>query len=697
MGGKESKPISLTYEEALKRVTDAELSRIKDAFKRLGTLNGALSKQAFVREVLGDAVSSQLAELIFYACGGSPKGITFRDLFCSLVLLTRGNKEEKIRFIFGVYSNEAGSHVVRSEMLKQLQRSEVHYVKESVLKLFANNEKVSYDDFREWLINNPDATTITRWLLDENSTVSLSNELETPTFYQTLAGVTHLEESEILELEKRYWYLKGLSPSGRLDFETLLPMLCPPLSKILAKGVFNAFDENRDNHIDFKEMACGISAACRGPQTERQKFCFKIFDLDKDGKLREEELFLMCQSLLQLQAEEIDPSISDGSSISDEEVEKVVKEILMNHDPSEEGFVTQEEFLIWTLNDSLTSIFMDIIFQVCHIILGLKPSSPNEEGDIVLGWLRRAERKSMNVGQFWYIVNMDWWNSWLSYVSCVRDSFSLSLCSSSQNSLQSISGKKTRFQKANIEGCVAMDNSGVMVTSISSLSNGESSFTSPSSTSSGLDSDYGSGRPNSLQRHSSSTSLHKRTISSSSHSLTVFSCDSRGSSPSHSPCLTRKPNGPGLSSYVSRPSAIDNSPLIENPASKIPQLTSEGGRLKRNIPLVQGRDFVLIPDSLWKVLQQWYGGAPPLPRQVIHGRSHGEVELELYPIMLKILRHVQNQNKPNLDYSNNNWVGFGSYGAAISKIADSTQYYVTSLPPLSNAFPKRYLALLGCI
>lgn len=61
-------------------------------------------------------------------------------------------------------------------------------------------------------------------------------------------------------------------------------------------------------------------------------------------------------------------NFSDGSSISDEEVEKVVKEILMNHDPSEEGFVTQEEFLIWTLNDSLNSIFMDIIFQVIYTI-----------------------------------------------------------------------------------------------------------------------------------------------------------------------------------------------------------------------------------------------------------------------------------------------------------------------------------------
>lgn len=45
-------------------------------------------------------------------------------------------------------------------------------------------------------------------------------------------------------------------------------------------------------------------------------------------------------------------------------------------------------------------------------------------------------------------------------------------------------------------------------------------------------------------------------------------------------------------------------------------LTGEGGRLKRNVPLVQGRDFVLVPDSLWKALQQWYGGSPALPRQV---------------------------------------------------------------------------------
>lgn len=64
-----------------------------------------------------------------------------------------------------------------------------------------------------------------------------------------------------------------------------------------------------------------------------------------------------------------------------------------------------------------------------------------------------------------------------------------------------------------------------------------------------------------------------------------------------------------------------------------------GGRLKRNEPLVQRRDFELVPESLWKALTMWYGGPLPLPRQVIMPPGRTDVELELYPLNLQILRH----------------------------------------------------------
>lgn len=80
-----------------------------------------------------------------------------------------------------------------------------------------------------------------------------------------------MEERDIIELEKRYWVLKGESRTGKLDLDTLRPLISPPVPLSVCAGVFAAFDENRDNHIDFKEMACGISAATRGPMVERQK------------------------------------------------------------------------------------------------------------------------------------------------------------------------------------------------------------------------------------------------------------------------------------------------------------------------------------------------------------------------------------------------------------------------------------------
>lgn len=59
---------------------------------------------------------------------------------------------------------------------------------------------------------------------------------------------------------------------------------------------------------------------------------------------------------------------------------------------------------------------------------------------------------------------------------------------------------------------------------------------------------------------------------------------------------------------------------------------------------MQGSDFELVPDSLWKALSMWYGGPLPLPRQVIRPPGRTEVELELYPLNLRILRHQPQQS-----------------------------------------------------
>lgn len=72
-------------------------------------------------------------------------------------------------------------------------------------------------------------------LLTSNG-VSLSSELETPTFYQSLAGVTHLEEWDICELEKCFWSLQGTSPSGQLDINAFMALVSPPVPTSACTG-----------------------------------------------------------------------------------------------------------------------------------------------------------------------------------------------------------------------------------------------------------------------------------------------------------------------------------------------------------------------------------------------------------------------------------------------------------------------------
>lgn len=42
----------------------------------------------------------------------------------------------------------------------------------------------------------------------------------------------------------------------------------------------------------------------------------------------------------------------------------------------------------------------------------------------------------------------------------------------------------------------------------------------------------------------------------------------------------------------------------------------EGGRVKRSLQLVPGRDFEIVPEPVWRALYHWYGANLSLPRPV---------------------------------------------------------------------------------
>ncbi|XP_072273184.1 ubiquitin carboxyl-terminal hydrolase 32 isoform X1 [Pyxicephalus adspersus] len=653
MGAKESRIGFLTYDEAVKRVTDVELKRLKDAFKRTcGGPSYYMSQQCFIREVLGDGVPPKVAEVIYCSFGGTAKGLHFNNLIVGLVLLTRGRDEEKAKYIFSLFSNESGSYVVREDMESMLCVVDGE-VPLSLKNCFAEGEKVNYEKFRNWLLQNKDAFTFSRWLLSGGIFVTLTDDSDTPTFYQTLAGVTHLEESDIIDLEKRYWLLKAQSRTGRFDLETFVPLISPPIHQSLSEGLFNAFDENRDNHIDFKEISCGLSACCRGPLAERQKFCFKVFDVDRDGVLSRTELEDMVLALLEVWKDNRTDAVPElNLNLSD-----IIDNILKTHDTTKSGHLTLEDYQIWSVKSALANEFLNLLFQVCHIVLGLRPATPEEEGQIIRGWLERESRHGLHVGHNWFLISMQWWQQWKEYVKydskpvVIEPSPSLS---GSRHSLGNSSLDQREDDRAgtNVHSTTE-DKSSDNISSASEASESTNSTLFYSSTA-GAEMCF-------ARQHNTSDNNNQGVIGANG-------------------CILSQLN-------PQKPGAIDNQPLVMQENVKVPTLTLEGGRIKQSPSLLRGKEYEIVPEPVWRALYHWYGASLSLPRPVIRNSKTNLPELELFPRYLLFLRQqpVTRQQQSNI------WVNMG-----MMSLRMFPQHLPRGNVPSPNAPLKRVLAYTGC-
>ncbi|KAH1194524.1 Ubiquitin carboxyl-terminal hydrolase 5 [Glycine max] len=96
------------------------------------------------------------------------------------------------------------------------------------------------------------------------------------------------------------------------------------------------------------------------------------------------------------------------------------------------------------------------------------------------------------------------------------------------------------------------------------------------------------------------------------------------------------------SSVLKRPAGIDNSDLIDDAVSE-----DTGMGIEIHDTLLEGRDYVLLPQEVWNQLFRWYGGGPTLARKVISsGLSQTELAVEVYPLRLQLLMLPKNDRFP---------------------------------------------------
>ena len=53
---------------------------------------------------------------------------------------------------------------------------------------------------------------------------------------------------------------------------------------------------------------------------------------------------------------------------------------------------------------------------------------------------------------------------------------------------------------------------------------------------------------------------------------------------------------------------------------------------------MEGCDYILLPQNVWRQFHKWYGGGPTLPRKVItSGSSQEDLTVEVYPLHLQLI------------------------------------------------------------
>ena len=101
---------------------------------------------------------------------------------------------------------------------------------------------------------------------------------------------------------------------------------------------------------------------------------FRVFDRDYDGILNRSDILYMTSCLIEVAQFTYVPNIHVNTS-----PEVYADMILVPN----ESALKLEDFLTWCQKDGLLIELLELISQICHVVLGLRPSSQQEEVTIV--------------------------------------------------------------------------------------------------------------------------------------------------------------------------------------------------------------------------------------------------------------------------------------------------------------------------
>jgi Ca2+-binding EF-hand superfamily protein len=115
-----------------------------------------------------------------------------------------------------------------------------------------------------------------------------------------------LNNTSFTEKELQKWYRDFIKdfPSGTLSIEQFKEVYAQNFpegdASRFAEHVFRSLDTDGDKELDFREFITALSVTGRGGPVDRLKWAFRVYDVNDDGEISQEE----CTSIIRVSGRE---------------------------------------------------------------------------------------------------------------------------------------------------------------------------------------------------------------------------------------------------------------------------------------------------------------------------------------------------------------------------------------------------------
>jgi Ca2+-binding EF-hand superfamily protein len=113
--------------------------------------------------------------------------------------------------------------------------------------------------------------------------------------YRNLSKISHFTEEEIQSLNEKFSKVSDenheIKKSQFMEIMTChVESFSNKSKQLFLQRLFDAFDENHNDSIDFREFIKGLSIILKGNTDEKMELSFKIYDIHHKGYLTRREL-----------------------------------------------------------------------------------------------------------------------------------------------------------------------------------------------------------------------------------------------------------------------------------------------------------------------------------------------------------------------------------------------------------------------